>query len=129
MAQAPVPVELLLAEGVMKRLLELATQLAALYMPAEDDMCLQVPASCMDLSTGHMSLDPGYKVPPVTTLVGEGLMVHARCLPYHACCPATHHAAVHHTSRLSLDSRVEEYYVAAPADCTSGLNVTLVRGE
>lgn len=56
MAQGPVPVEMLLKEGVMKHLLQLTTQLATCCMSDGQTACLQVPASCMDPATGRVSM-------------------------------------------------------------------------
>jgi hypothetical protein len=49
MMQAPVPVELLLKEGVLEYLLELVTELATCFTPSRG---LEVPASCVDQATG-----------------------------------------------------------------------------
>jgi hypothetical protein len=53
MVQAPVPVEILLKEGVMKHLLELTTQLATCCTPDAQQATLQVPSSCMNPVTGR----------------------------------------------------------------------------
>jgi hypothetical protein len=86
MLQAPVPVQLLLGEGVLERLLVLATQLAALYMPYVDNVRLEVPASVMDLSTGHMAFDREYPLPLFSTMVGDGYRAHLTN-PFLMCVP------------------------------------------
>jgi hypothetical protein len=58
MAQEPVPVKMLLGDGVLERLLQLATQLAAMHTPDGGDIRLHVACSCMDLSNGNMSFAP-----------------------------------------------------------------------
>jgi hypothetical protein len=56
MAQAPVPVKMLMGQGVLERLLDLTTQLAVRSSPASAQGSLQVPAICIDLATGKLSL-------------------------------------------------------------------------
>jgi hypothetical protein len=89
LVQAPVPVEMLREDGVLKRLLRVTTQLAAFYMPEGSKVLLQVPASVMDLSTGHMSVTPGTTATLRTTLVGVGASgTPLDCLSCLVCCSA-----------------------------------------
>jgi hypothetical protein len=60
MVQEPVPVELLLAEGVLECLLELASQLATCFTEEPHPESLKVPASCMDQVTGCITFSKAH---------------------------------------------------------------------
>jgi hypothetical protein len=57
MAQAPVPVEILLGEGVLERLLPVSTQLGTIKKLYGRVGVLHAPASCINPVTGKMSFE------------------------------------------------------------------------
>jgi hypothetical protein len=57
MAQQPVPVDMLLGEGVLDHLREVIRQLTAYHMPSARNDCLEAPASWIDMATGKLLPD------------------------------------------------------------------------